>query len=159
MLRRDAWASGWVHRMRAWRFTVFLMAKSKVTLPLSLPEHVVFCRSLNEPNGKLIELLLAAANRAATGREKTDAGRALPVLHAVWDIAFHAGEAVSQAVVGQFLAALLPDELVTVDPHFIAHRSCSRPCRMGRAVALTATGLIGQFLAQHASDTFRARAG
>ena len=75
--------------------------------------------SLDDPNDKLIELMLAAS-------AFRDGGAARLVLVAPYmcymrqDIAFHAGEAVSQRVVGRFLAGLF-DRIVTVDPHL--HRT------------------------------------
>lgn len=30
-----------------------------IRVPAPLPEHVIFCRSLNQPNEKLVELILA----------------------------------------------------------------------------------------------------
>ncbi|MDD1637423.1 MAG: ribose-phosphate pyrophosphokinase-like domain-containing protein [Methylococcaceae bacterium] len=36
-------------------------SESFIRLPPSLPAHVIVCRSLNQPNDKLIELLLCAA--------------------------------------------------------------------------------------------------
>lgn len=75
--------------------------------------------SLDDPNDKLIELMLAAS-------AFRDGGAARLVLVAPYmcymrqDIAFHAGEAVSQRVVGRFLADLF-NRIVTVDPHL--HRT------------------------------------
>src|SRR5690606_17336284 len=42
-------------------------SESFVELPGALPEHVVFCRSLNQPNDKLIELLLGASKAREMG--------------------------------------------------------------------------------------------
>ena len=93
--------------------------ENKLTLPSSLPEHVIFCRSLDHPNEKLLELLLVAK----TAREL---GVKLLTLVAPYlcymrqDRAFHPGEVVSQSVVGKFLANLF-DNVITVDPHL--HRT------------------------------------
>ena len=43
-----------IHRHR------FPDGENKLTLPARLPEHVLICRSLDQPNEKLLELLLAA---------------------------------------------------------------------------------------------------
>jgi hypothetical protein len=49
------------------------------------------------------------------------------------DIAFHPGEAVSQRIVGPFLASLF-DAVVTVDPHLhrVATLQEARPCPQAR---------------------------
>ncbi len=41
--------------------------ENKITLPSSLPEHVILCRSLDHPNEKLLELLLAAETARELG--------------------------------------------------------------------------------------------
>ena len=41
--------------------------ENKLTLPAKLPEHVIFCRSLDQPNEKLLELLLAAKTARELG--------------------------------------------------------------------------------------------
>jgi ribose-phosphate pyrophosphokinase len=62
------------------------------------------------------------------------------------DIAFHPGEAVSQQVIGQFLAGLF-ERVVTVDPHLhrIAHLSQALP-GIG-AISLQSAPLMGEFIA------------
>lgn len=72
-------------------------------------------RSLDDPNAKLVELLLTAASLRDGGADRV-------ILIAPYlaymrqDMAFHAGEAVSQQVIGRLLAATF-DGVVTVDPH------------------------------------------
>lgn len=78
-------------------------------------------RSLDRPNPKFIELLLAAAALRDNGAEQV-------VLVAPYlaymrqDVAFRPGEAVSQAVIGALIADHF-DGLVTIDPHLhrVAH--------------------------------------
>ena len=41
--------------------------ESLLRLPVDLPEHIVICRSLNQPNDKLIELLLCAKTARQQG--------------------------------------------------------------------------------------------
>ena len=89
--------------------------ESKVTLPSPLPERVVLCRSLDAPNDKLIELMLCAETARAMGAKRV--ALVAPYLcYMRQDIAFHPGEAVSQKIVGKFLAGLF-DAVITVDPH------------------------------------------
>ena len=91
----------------------------KLTLPVDpagrLPVRAVLLRGLHQPNDKLVELLLAA--RAARGLGVQHLALVAPYLaYMRQDIAFHPGEAVSQRIVGPFLASLF-DAVVTVDPH------------------------------------------
>ena len=85
-----------------------------IGLPASLPEHVVVCRSLFEPNAKLIDLFLLSATARELG-----AGRltlVAPYLcYMRQDKAFHPGEAVSQRIIGRLLAEHF-DALITVSP-------------------------------------------
>ena len=78
-------------------------------------ETAILFRSLDDPNAKLVELLLAAA-------ALRDGGARRVILVAPYlaymrqDMAFHPGEAVSQRVIGGLLASYF-DGVVTVDPH------------------------------------------
>ncbi len=73
-------------------------------------------RSLDHPNGKLVELILAAALVGAG-----DVMLIAPYLpYMRQDKAFNPGEAVSQAAIGGLLAAYF-DSFITVDPHL--HRT------------------------------------
>ncbi|MDT8283055.1 MAG: ribose-phosphate diphosphokinase [Gammaproteobacteria bacterium] len=125
-------------------------AESKLTLPEKLAEHVLFCCSLNQPNEKLIELLLAA---------KTARGLGAKVLTLVapylcymrQDKAFHAGEAISQTIIGNFLADLF-DNVITVDPHLHRIQSLQQAIPVRHAVTLSATSLMAKFLNQFHED-------
>jgi ribose-phosphate pyrophosphokinase len=87
----------------------------KLRLPESLPAQVVILRTLNNPNEKLIELLLAAQTARDLGaRNLTLVAPYLSYMRQ--DVAFHPGEAISQRIVGRFLAGLF-DAVITVDPH------------------------------------------
>jgi ribose-phosphate pyrophosphokinase len=119
--------------------------ESRVRLPPSLPERVIMCRSLDDPNAKLVELMLAAqCARDLGARHITLVAPYLCYMRQ--DAAFEAGEAVSQRIIGEFLAAHF-DGLVTVDPHL--HRTArledavpATTCR-----ALSAAPFVGDFLA------------
>ncbi|MCB2044251.1 MAG: ribose-phosphate pyrophosphokinase-like domain-containing protein, partial [Rhodoferax sp.] len=87
----------------------------KLRLPAALPPHTVLYRSLDQPNEKLVELLLAARTARTLGATQlTLVAPYLPYMRQ--DIAFSPGEAVSQRIVGPFLASLV-DAVITVDPH------------------------------------------
>lgn len=87
----------------------------KLRLPTPLPPRVVLWRNLHQPNEKLVELLLAARTARTLGAQHLTL--ITPYLgYMRQDIAFAPGEAVSQRIVGTFLAGLF-DALITVDPH------------------------------------------
>ena len=118
--------------------------ESRIRLPEHLPECVFICRSLDQPNEKLVELILAASTARELGAGKI--GLVAPYLSYMrQDKAFRPGEAVSQQIVGKLLATLF-DALITVDPHL------HRVHRMGDAVpvpvalALSATGAMSNYL-------------
>ncbi len=122
----------------------------KVTLPAKLPEHVVFCQSLDRPNEKLLALLLAAKTARELGAKRLTL--VAPYLcYMRQDKAFHAGEATSQTIVGNFLADLF-DNVITVDPHLhrIQHLEQAVPAK--NAVALSATSLMADFLSERFKD-------
>ncbi len=117
--------------------------ESKVTLPPELPKQVVFCRSLDHPNDKLVELLLAARAARDTGAESL-------VLVAPYlcymrqDIAFSPGEVVSQKWIGEFLAGLF-DVLITVDPHLHRVTHLRQAIPMAQAETLSAQSLLADY--------------
>ncbi len=116
----------------------------KLRLPAATPGHTVIFRSLAEPNEKLIELLLAAQTARELGaRHVTLVAPYLGYMRQ--DIAFQTGEAVSQKIVGRFLAGLF-DRVITVDPHLHRIRTLHEAVPIDGALALTAAPLIGAFL-------------
>ncbi|MEV4932522.1 ribose-phosphate diphosphokinase [Sphingobium sp. LMA1-1-1.1] len=85
-----------------------------VRIPASA-RSVILYRSLDDPDRKLIELLLAASAARDSGAERVIL--VAPYLaYMRQDKAFHPGEAVSQKVIGGLLASHF-DALLTVDPH------------------------------------------
>lgn len=118
--------------------------ESLIRLPPALPEHVILCRSLNQPNDKLVELLLFARTARELGAKRITL--IAPYLcYMRQDIANRPGEAVSQRIVGQLLAELF-DDVITVDPHLhrISHLRQAIP--LANALSLSAGGTIGEFL-------------
>jgi ribose-phosphate pyrophosphokinase len=67
------------------------------------------------------------------------------------DAAFVSGEAVSQRIVGSFLAGLF-DCVVTVDPHLHRIDSLQQAVPLEAAIAVSAAPAIGAFLRQHCAD-------
>lgn len=126
--------------------------ESRVRLPELNCEHLLVCRSLSAPNDKLVELLLVARTAREMGVKQLTL--VAPYLcYMRQDKAFQPGEAVSQTIIGRYLAELF-DNLVTVDPHL--HRTHDLkeavPCK--QALALSATGPLGAFLAAHDKNYF-----
>ncbi|HEU0203120.1 MAG TPA: ribose-phosphate diphosphokinase [Burkholderiaceae bacterium] len=122
----------------------------KLTLPTELPERVALLRSLNQPNEKLVELLLTARTARELGvRHLTLVAPYLGYMRQ--DIAFHPGEAVSQRVIGRFLAGLF-DRVITVDPHLHRIERLDQAIPIADAVAVSAAASIGEFLRTQMQD-------
>ena len=119
-------------------------AETRITLPSALPERVIICRTLNHPNDKLVELLLAAKTARRLGA--THLTLVAPYLcYMRQDIAFNQGEAVSQTIIGEWLAQQF-DEVITVDPHLHRVHRLSYVIPTRSAIALSAATLMGQFI-------------
>ncbi len=126
---------------------VFPDGEFKLTLPPQLPEQLVVLRGLHDPNAKLVALmLLAGAARELGARHLTLVAPYLAYMRQ--DIAFSPGEAVSQRLVGRFLAQQF-DAVITVDPHLHRVHTLAEAIPCSRAVALSAAALIGQHVARH----------
>ena len=118
--------------------------ESRVTLPVPLPASVAMCRSLHCPNGKLVETILAA--EAARHNGASFVSLVAPYLcYMRQDIAFHPGEAVSQRIVGGWLADRF-DAVVTVDPHLHRVATLAEAVPAKAAIALSAAASFGSFL-------------
>ena len=112
--------------------------ESKLSLPGELPEKVVICQTLDRPNAKLVELMLAAT--AAREQGANSVILLAPYLcYMRQDKAFHPGEVVSQKIIGAFLAHYF-DAVVTVDAHL------HRISRLSQAIPLSAAETMGRFL-------------
>jgi ribose-phosphate pyrophosphokinase len=121
--------------------------ESRLRLPPQLPERVIICRSLNDPNAKLVELLLAAETARELGaRELILVAPYLCYMRQ--DTAFHPGEAVSQRSVGRWLGEHF-DTVITVDPHLHRVHDLAEAIPAKRALALSAAPLLGEYAAQH----------
>lgn len=102
-------------------------------------------RSLDQPNAKLMEILLAAA-------ALRDNGAVRVVLVAPYlaymrqDMAFHPGEAVSQRVIGDLVSSHF-DGLVTVDPHLHRVSSLDEIFTNITALNVSAAPVLGAALA------------
>ena len=123
--------------------------ESRVRLPAVMPgETLAVFRTLDHPNDKLVELMLALV-----GLREAGAGRLILVApylcYMRQDIAFHPGEAVSQRIVGRWLAGMI-DGIVTLDPHLHRVARLDEAVPVKAAIALSAAPVMGRFLAQQA---------
>lgn len=119
-------------------------SESKLTLPLNLPAHVVICRSLDRPNDKLIELLLAAKTAHELGASRLTL--VAPYLcYMRQDMAFKPGEAISQKIIGNFIADLF-DDVITVDPHLHRTHDMAEAIPAVHSIAVSAGPAISKFL-------------
>ena len=117
----------------------------KLRLPEALPEKIVIFRALNNPNDKLIELLLAAQTARSLGaRHLTLVAPYLAYMRQ--DMAFHPGEAISQRIVGKFLAEQF-DAVITVDPHLHRIAALEQAVPVERAVVLSGAPLLSDWIA------------
>jgi ribose-phosphate pyrophosphokinase len=124
--------------------------ESRVTLPTELSDHVVLCRSLNQPNDKLIELLLTAETARQAGVQRLTL--VAPYLcYMRQDIPFHPGEAVSQRLVGRFLANLF-DGVISIDAHLHRIARLDQVFPGIPAINRSAAPLLSQFLLQQAGQ-------
>jgi len=118
--------------------------ESRLRLPVDLPEHVVLYRSLDRPNDKLVELMLTASCARDNGAARLTL--IAPYLcYMRQDTAFQPGEAVSQRIVGRFLAGLV-DDVITVDPHLHRVHKLADAVPADRTIALSAAPAMGRFL-------------
>lgn len=117
----------------------------KLRLPDVLPEQVVILRTLNDPNEKLIELLLAAQTARDLGaRHLTLVAPYLAYMRQ--DVAFHPGEAISQRIVGRFLADLF-NAVITVDPHLHRVATLQEAVPVANAIVLSGAPLLADLIA------------
>lgn len=118
--------------------------ESLVTLPAQKNEHVIFYLSLDYPNNKLIELLLAAKTARQQGVKRLSL--VAPYLcYMRQDKSFQSEEAISQQIIGQWLSELF-DDLITVDPHLHRVHSLDKVIPDTNNITLTAAPLLGEFV-------------
>jgi ribose-phosphate pyrophosphokinase len=120
--------------------------ETRLRLPESLPGHVVLCQSLDHPNSKLVELVLAAATARELGVKNITL--VAPYLcYMRQDKAFHPGEAVSQRIVGSLLSQWI-DALITVDSHLHRVHQLKDAVPVNPAINLSATPVMSAFLGE-----------
>lgn len=120
--------------------------ETRLRLPQVLPPRVVLLRGLQQPNDKLLPLLLVAAGARELGAQQLSL--VSPYLaYMRQDMAFTPGEVVSQRHLGRLLAASF-DAVLTVDPHLHRVATMDEVVPGRRGVAVTAAALLGRHVAQ-----------
>lgn len=118
--------------------------ESKLTLPVTLPEHVIVLRSLDNANQKLLEVLMTARSLKVQGVNQLTL--IAPYLcYMRQDIAFQPGEVVSQQVIGELLAEHF-HTVITVDAHLHRVKTLSEAIPAKTALNASATRSIAEFL-------------
>ena len=118
----------------------------KLRLPSRLPLRLAVLRTLNNPNDKLLELmLLAQTARDAGVKHLTLLAPYLAYMRQ--DIAFEPGEAISQRIVGRFLANLF-DAVITVDPHLHRVATLQEAVPAANTLVLSAAAALSDLIAQ-----------
>lgn len=120
--------------------------ESKLRLPPLLPPRLLLFRGLQQPNEKLVELLITLpAARALGAREILLVSPYLAYMRQ--DMAFSPGEAVSQRHIAALLASQV-DGLITIDPHLHRIASLDEVMPGCRSLSLSAAPLLGAWVAQ-----------
>ena len=126
--------------------------ETRLQLPEALPEQVVLCQTLDHPNSRLVELVLAAATARDLGAKHITL--VAPYLcYMRQDKAFHPGEAVSQRIVGTLLSQWI-DALITVDSHLHRVHRLKDAVPVTPAINLTASPIMSAFLLKQIDNPF-----
>lgn len=131
---------------------LFPDGESKLIIPEKLPKHVILCRSLDDPNAKLIELLMVASSARKRG-VKTLTLVAPYLCYMRQDKAFKPGEVISQKVIGELLASYF-DNVLTVDAHLHRITKLSQAIPIRNAINITATDPMAHFIQDHIQQPF-----
>lgn len=116
----------------------------KLQLSEVMPAHAILCRSLDHPDKKLFEIILAAAGARQLGAKSVSL--VAPYLcYMRQDKAFNPGEVISQRVVGKLLADYF-DKVVTVDAHLHRVHALQDVIPARSAINASATVAMADFI-------------
>jgi len=125
---------------------VFPDGESSLTLPTPLHGDVLISQTLNQPNGKLVELILAASTAKRLGADRVFL--VAPYLcYMRQDMEFVPGQAVSQGIIGELLGSIF-EGVFTVDAHLHRINHLNEAIRQGIACNIVASSTIAHFVAQ-----------
>ncbi|MFY7864951.1 ribose-phosphate diphosphokinase [Roseateles sp.] len=117
----------------------------RLVLPKPLPPTVLLLRGLQQPNDKLVELMIAAPTARELGAQRLVL--ISPYLaYMRQDMEFTPGEAVSQRHIARLLANHF-DHVITIDPHLHRIASLDEVMPVACGVALSAARLLGEWVA------------
>jgi ribose-phosphate pyrophosphokinase len=129
---------------------VFPDQESCIRVPTTESDQIILFQSLDHPNNKLIELMLACETLHA--RHQPRIILVAPYLcYMRQDTAFQPGDAVSQHIVGRYLARLV-DTLITVDPHLHRTPTLEQAVPVSQAICLSSAELQADYIRQHYQD-------
>lgn len=124
----------------------------KLRLHANLTHRAVLLHTLDQPNEKLIELLLAAKTARQLGvHHLTLVAPYLAYMRQ--DIAFEAGETISQRIIGDLIASLF-DAVITVDPHLHRISNLKEVIPVQQALVLSAAPLLGGLAVKQRDNPF-----
>lgn len=119
--------------------------ESVITLPPDLPETIVVSQTLNDPNSKLVDLLLSCETARRLGVKRIIL--VVPYLcYMRQDIEFEPGQSISQKIIGNILAQYC-DAIITVDPHLHRINHLNEAVPLNDAIAISAAPAMGDFIA------------
>ncbi len=117
----------------------------RLVLPKPLPDCVVLLRGLQQPNEKLVELMIAAPAARELGAKRLIL--VAPYLaYMRQDSEFTPGEAVSQRHIARLLSQFF-DHVLTIDPHLHRIDSLDEVMPVGTGLALSAAPVLGTWIA------------
>jgi len=126
--------------------------ESKLQLPAVIPEQIILFNSLDRPNNKLIELILAESGAKDMGAKHISL--VAPYLcYMRQDKAFHKGEVISQQVIGKLLADYF-DKVLTVDAHLHRIHKLSDAIPIPQAINITVTDAMAHFIKKHIEQPY-----
>lgn len=117
----------------------------RLVVPKPLPARVLLLRGLQQPNDKLVELLIAAPAAREWGA-RTLWLIAPYLAYMRQDMEFRPGEAVSQRHIARLLAQHF-ERVITLDPHLHRIASLDEVMPAGTGLALSAAPLLGEWIA------------
>jgi len=119
----------------------------RLVLPKPLPPTVFLLRGLQQPNEKLVELLIAAPTARELGADRLVL--VSPYLaYMRQDMEFTPGEAVSQRHIARLLAQQF-NHVITLDPHLHRIASLDEVMPAGAGFALSVAPVLGAWIAAH----------